>query len=331
MAARPAPGPGLGAFGAGALTGSLLYAAVGRGWPRRLTLLGCWVLGPLVVFGTLALTPSLGVLVVAGFAGGLLFGPINPIASTVIQEHTPPQLLGRVFGALTALASAGIPIGAVLAGVVVQRAGLVPTIVGMGVLYLLVPLGMFFNQSLRQMDTQRRRDAPARRQRSSSRTRATGGITGGHVTRMVLRGRPATSSRSPLRALLRPGLRVRRDPAVAHAAGGPDPGGTAQTLLLLVGGRPGSPRPGSPTGSTPTGCRCGLMLVWVMLASLFMSAAIPQAFDDRGLLFGAAVAAIHVGRAAFAFTTSAPRSVGPIRHQDVPAHLSWHLTAAIPG
>jgi hypothetical protein len=48
----------------------------------------------------------------------------------VIQEHTPPQLLGRVFGALTALAQAGIPIGAVLAGVVVQRAGLIPTIVG---------------------------------------------------------------------------------------------------------------------------------------------------------------------------------------------------------
>jgi predicted MFS family arabinose efflux permease len=153
-------GLALGAFGAGALTGSLIFGAIGRGWPRRLTLLGCWVLGPLVIFGTLALTPPLGILVVAGFAGGLLFGPINPIASTVIQEHTPPQMLGRVFGALTALAQAGIPIGAVLAGVVVQRAGLVPTIVGMGVLYLLVPLGMFFNRSLRQMDAQRRRDAP---------------------------------------------------------------------------------------------------------------------------------------------------------------------------
>jgi MFS family permease len=98
------------------------------------------VLGSLVIFGTLALTPPLGILVVAGFVGGLLFGPINPLASTVIQEHTPPQMLGRVFGALTALAQGGIPIGAVLAGVVVQRAGLVPTIVGMGVLYLLVPL-----------------------------------------------------------------------------------------------------------------------------------------------------------------------------------------------
>jgi MFS family permease len=94
------------------------------------------------------------VLVIAGFVGGLLFGPINPIASTVIQEHTPPAMLGRVFGALTALAQAGIPIGAVLAGVVVQQVGLVPTILGMGALYLLVPLGMFINRSLRQIDTQ---------------------------------------------------------------------------------------------------------------------------------------------------------------------------------
>jgi hypothetical protein len=64
-------------------------------------------------------------------------------------------VLGRVFGALTALAQAGIPIGSVLAGVVVQAAGLVPTIVGMGALYLLVPLSMVFNRSLRQMDAAR--------------------------------------------------------------------------------------------------------------------------------------------------------------------------------
>jgi hypothetical protein len=47
-------------------------------------------------------------------------------------------MLGRVFGALTALAQAGIPIGAVLAGVVVQQVGLVPTILGMGAIYLAV-------------------------------------------------------------------------------------------------------------------------------------------------------------------------------------------------
>jgi MFS family permease len=89
--------------------------------------------------------------------GGLLFGPINPLASTVIQEHTPPQMLGRVFGALTALAQAGIPIGAVLAGFVVQDAGLVPTILGMGAIYLVVTLAMFFNRPLHQMDAIRQR------------------------------------------------------------------------------------------------------------------------------------------------------------------------------
>src|SRR4029450_2038642 len=82
-------------------------------------------------------------------------GPVV-VSRHVIQEHTPPQLLGRVFGALPALAQAGIPIGAILAGVVVQRAGLVPTIVGMGILYLLMPLSMFLNRALHHMDTGRR-------------------------------------------------------------------------------------------------------------------------------------------------------------------------------
>ena len=40
---------------------------------------------------------------------------------------------------------AAIRIGAVRVGEVVQRAGLVPTILAMGAIYLLVTLGMFFN------------------------------------------------------------------------------------------------------------------------------------------------------------------------------------------
>jgi predicted MFS family arabinose efflux permease len=91
-------GLALGAFGGGALVGSLVFGAIGRGWPRRVTFLSCWVLGALVIVGTLAATPPLWVVVPAGFFGGLMFGPINPIASTVIQENTPPQLLGGSSG-----------------------------------------------------------------------------------------------------------------------------------------------------------------------------------------------------------------------------------------
>jgi hypothetical protein len=37
----------------------------------------------------------------------------------------------------------------------VQRAGLIPTIVGMGVVYVVVTIGMFFNPALRGMDSRR--------------------------------------------------------------------------------------------------------------------------------------------------------------------------------
>jgi predicted MFS family arabinose efflux permease len=142
----------LGAFGVGALVGTLLFGAVGRNWPRRLTFLACYVTGPVVIFGTLAATPPLGVLVAAAAVAGLIFGPVNPLYTTVIQENTPPQMLGRTFGVLVALALAGIPLGSALAGSVVEAAGIVPTIVGMGAIYLAMILGMFLNPALRQMD-----------------------------------------------------------------------------------------------------------------------------------------------------------------------------------
>src|ERR687886_1608991 len=43
-----------------------------------------------------------------------------------------------------------------------------------------------------------------------------------------------------------------------------------------------------------------LMLVVVMLASLVMSVAIPEAFGERGLMFALAYVAIQVGRTVFA-------------------------------
>lgn len=142
----------LGAFGAGALTGSLVFGAVGSRWPRRRTFLLCYLLGPLVIYGTLAATPTLGWVIIAAAICGLLFGPVNPIIVTVIQKRTPPQMLGRAFGALIAIAQAGIPIGAVLAGVAIQTFGLIPTIVAMAALYLSVSGAMFFNRSLHGMD-----------------------------------------------------------------------------------------------------------------------------------------------------------------------------------
>lgn len=53
---------------------------------------------------------------------------------------------------VTAIAQAAFPIGAVIVGLAVQQAGLIPTIVGMGAVYVVVTISMFFNPALRGMD-----------------------------------------------------------------------------------------------------------------------------------------------------------------------------------
>ena len=55
----------VGAFGIGAFSGSLVFGAIGRSWPRRLTFLTCFTAGPLIIYGTLATTPPLWIAAVA--------------------------------------------------------------------------------------------------------------------------------------------------------------------------------------------------------------------------------------------------------------------------
>jgi predicted MFS family arabinose efflux permease len=80
----------VGSFGAGAFAGSLLFGSVGRAWPRRRTFLTSYLVGAVLIYGTLALSPPLGVAVVAAVAAGAAFGPVNPIFATVTQDNTPP-------------------------------------------------------------------------------------------------------------------------------------------------------------------------------------------------------------------------------------------------
>lgn len=145
----------VGSFGAGAFAGSLLYGSVGRRWPRRRMFLTSYLVGAAVIYGTLAMSPPVVVAIIAAVIAGFAFGPVNPIFATVTQENTPPHMLGRVFGALMAIGQAGIPLGAVLAGIAVQGLGLIPTIVGMGVVYVAMMITMYFNRSLRGMDNRR--------------------------------------------------------------------------------------------------------------------------------------------------------------------------------
>jgi low temperature requirement protein LtrA len=108
-------------------------------------------------------------------------------------------------------------------------------------------------------------------------------------------------------------------------------GGTARTLLLLlVVWSAWVTTTWLTNWLNPDLLPVRLMLVWVMLASLFMSAAIPDAFGDRALTFAVAIVAIHVGRAGFAFLALRIWEGGshPLT-RTYQRTLTWHLAAGL--
>lgn len=65
------------------------FSVVEHQLPRRLTFLACMLVAPVVMFGALAATPPLAMLLVALAVSGVIFGPMNSLSATAIQETTP--------------------------------------------------------------------------------------------------------------------------------------------------------------------------------------------------------------------------------------------------
>lgn len=124
-----------GAFGAGSLLGSLVFASVGPRLPRRATYLVAFN-GVALLTCAFALFPPLGALLAIRFAAGVLAGPINPLLMTTFQERIPPEARGRVYGLLSAGVLAGSPVGVLFAGTAVDGLGLRPVLIVIGALYV---------------------------------------------------------------------------------------------------------------------------------------------------------------------------------------------------
>jgi len=141
----------LGGFGSGALAGTVFYGFVGHRLPRRATLVSATVVVGLP-FWVLVATPSLVVAMGALFVAGFALGPPNPLTYSVLQERTPPQMLGRVLGAGVSLSMVAVPMGMVLCGYALEIVGLRLTLAGISVSYLAVGLLSFLTPALRELD-----------------------------------------------------------------------------------------------------------------------------------------------------------------------------------
>jgi MFS family permease len=144
----------LGGFGIGALAGTVLFGTFGDRLPRRATLVSAIsLLG--VPFWVLVATPQLGVAIGALFVAGFALGPPNPLTYSVLQERTPPRMLGRVLGAGVSLSMIGAPAGMVLCGYALEILGLRPTLVGISACYLAVGFLAFLSPALHELDKTR--------------------------------------------------------------------------------------------------------------------------------------------------------------------------------
>jgi MFS family permease len=128
----------LGAFSAGALLGSIVFAVLATKVPRYLTFaIGAFVGGSprLLVLG---LSDNLLLVMVVTFLSGIGIAAINPVFGAALYEHVPKNLQARVIGLVAATSFAGLPLGALLAGELVSSIGLTPALIVSGIACLLV-------------------------------------------------------------------------------------------------------------------------------------------------------------------------------------------------
>jgi hypothetical protein len=122
----------LGTWGAGAVLGSVVFA---RSLNRPLgSLLSIGTLTVGLAYVGFAVSPSLGLACVAALVGGIGNGVELPALTSIVQRLTPPQLHGRMMGAvesMTALCLAiGLPLGGALVALSTPRVAFL--VVGVG-------------------------------------------------------------------------------------------------------------------------------------------------------------------------------------------------------
>ncbi len=140
------------AFGGASFVGTILYGAIGHRLPRRLTFGIAFTLGGALRFWVLALVPPLFVILIVHIIAGVAAGCLNPILNTVEYERTPVEMRARVFGTITAIAFAAIPLGGLLGGYLVAWIGIVFSLFILGACYFVTTLSLLVNPALKNME-----------------------------------------------------------------------------------------------------------------------------------------------------------------------------------
>ncbi|CAN5768861.1 MFS transporter [soil metagenome] len=141
----------LGAIGAGAVVGTIIYSSISPRLSRRPTFIACFFVIGLVMLA-ISTAPPYPVAVGAMVLMGIAAGPLKPILMSIRQERVPVQYRTRVFGTTTAISFLAIPLGQIAGGYLIEWMGVQPFILMVSLIYLTAVVSFIFNPVLREMD-----------------------------------------------------------------------------------------------------------------------------------------------------------------------------------
>ena len=139
------------ANGGGAVIGGLIFASIGHRLPRHTVFVAAFVLTGLQ-FWVYALHPPIYILAASVLITSMGAGPLNPIIGAVEFERIPPDMRGRVFGAVTAGAWMAMPFGMLLGGVLTEKFSYLPMLIALGVTYFFTTISMAFIPAMKEMN-----------------------------------------------------------------------------------------------------------------------------------------------------------------------------------
>jgi MFS family permease len=96
--------------------------------------------------------PPRAFVIAALFVTGLAVLAPTPLASTVLQEPLPAELLGRILGAFPATVLVAAPLGILLTGAQIETVGLRPLLLAQGIACFAITLSIAANPAFRELD-----------------------------------------------------------------------------------------------------------------------------------------------------------------------------------
>ncbi|HYO36241.1 MAG TPA: MFS transporter, partial [Geodermatophilus sp.] len=120
----------LGVFGAGALLGSLAGPWLAARSDHHRLVWTCLALGTVPGYGVPALTTAVPVLAAAMVLSGVGTGVLGPLWLGLLSTRTQAHQHGHVFGVTSALEQAGVAVGALTGGLLLDSLGMTATLAG---------------------------------------------------------------------------------------------------------------------------------------------------------------------------------------------------------